>query len=141
MPDDFNPGTKRRRIEDRIVEQFRQVDFRQRQHRYLEDDDFWDFVFSWYDLVRYYEVSRDHAIGAHMLELFAQCRVKFHQAATDRSLNDERRSKATEAIRQITYYVDRMLKEAGRNSQQPDDDAPHGSLDWLPDDSPDPGLN
>jgi hypothetical protein len=140
-PRNFEPGKKRRAIEDQIVEQFRQVNFRQAHHAYLDDDDFWDFVFSWYDLVRYYEISRDQAIGAHMLELFAQCRHKFQNAATDRSLREERRSKAADAIRQMTYYVNRMVKEAERNGQHKEDDAPHGSLDWLPDDTPNPDLN
>lgn len=134
--DDITPGKQRHAIEDSIVEQFQQVDFTQSNHAYLEDDDFWDFVFSWYQLVRYYELSRDTAIGAHMLDLFQQCGHKFRQAATDSSLRERRRDKAADAIRQMTYYVDRMIKEAERNGKAKDKAV--GNLDWAEnDDTPD----
>ncbi|MGJ3239644.1 MAG: hypothetical protein ACFE0Q_13120 [Anaerolineae bacterium] len=115
MSDDFIVGKQRRTIEDQIVERFEQVNFKQKQHAYLEDDAFWDFVFSWYELVKYYERVRDTAIGAHMLELYQQCRQVFHVAVTDSTLHERRRDKASDAIYQMTYYVDRMLKQAERN--------------------------
>lgn len=115
MGKSFNTGQTRRRIEDDILAQFKQVNFKQARHAYLEDQAFWDFIFSWYQLVRYYERSDDTAIGAHMLDLYAQCGRKFKVAVDDRSLRERRRDKAADAIYQMTYYVDRMIKQAERN--------------------------
>ncbi|MEO1289202.1 MAG: hypothetical protein AAFV93_15670 [Chloroflexota bacterium] len=73
MSKKFIVGKCRRKIEDQIAAQFRKVDFKQKHHAYLEDDVFWDFVFSWYELVKYYETVRDTALGAHMLDLYREC--------------------------------------------------------------------
>lgn len=113
--DDFIVGKKRRQLEDRIVAQFDKVDFKQKKHAYLEDDAFWDFVFGWYELVKYYERVRDTAIGAHMLDLYRQCGQVFQAAAQDMSLPERRRDKAADALYQMTYYVDRMIRQAQRN--------------------------
>lgn len=118
MGQHFNTGKQRRQIEDEIVARFHKVDFKQKDHAYLEDDAFWDYVFSWYELVRYYELSDDTAIGAHMLDLYAQCGQQFKQAASDSRLRERRRDKAADAIYQITYYVDRLIKQAERNGIQ-----------------------
>lgn len=120
--DDFIVGKKRRKIEDAIVAQFRKVDFKQENCAYLEDEDFWDFVFGWYDLVKYYEAVPDTAIGAHMLDLYRQCGQVFRRAAQDSSLPERRRDKAADAIYQMTYYVDRMIRQAERNGIQKEAD-------------------
>lgn len=128
----FNTGQQRRKIEDSIVARFRAVDFRQARHAYLEDDAFWDFVFSWYELVRYYELSNDTAIGAHMLDLYAQCGQKFRQAAQDAQVRERRRDKAADAIYQLTYYVDRLIKQAERNGieQASEAESAVGRIQW-----------
>ncbi|MEL6306539.1 MAG: hypothetical protein AAFN11_05695 [Chloroflexota bacterium] len=113
--DDFIVGKKRRQLEDAIVAQFDKVDFKQKKHAYLEDEDFWDFVFGWYELVKYYERVQDTAIGAHMLDLYRQCGQVFRVAAQDMSLPERRRDKAADALYQMTYYVDRMIRQAQRN--------------------------
>lgn len=128
MSDEFNTGVQRRRIEDSIVERFRQVDFNQKKHAYLEEDHFWDFVFSWYELARYYELSGDTAVGAHMLELFAQCGQKFREAATDRDLRERRRDKAADALYQITYYVNQMMTQVQRNAIEKESAV--GEINW-----------
>lgn len=126
---DFNVGKQRREIEDEIVALFDAVNFKQKKHAYLEDEAFWDFVFSWYELVRYYELSDDSTVGAHMLELYAQCGRVFRVAAHDPSLRERRRDKAADALYQMTYYVDRMLKQAERNGIERE--AAVGNLDWA----------
>ena len=100
---------------------------------YLEDEDFWDFVFSWYQLVKYYEDVRDTAIGAHMLDLYRECRQVFHGAATDKQLHERRRDKAADAIYQMTYYVDRFLKQAERNGIEKEAEKRDavGDLSWT----------
>lgn len=144
MSDDLLIGKKRRSIEDKIVERFRAVNFKQKHHAYLEDDCFWDFVFSWYELVKYYEESRDTAIGAHMLDLFTQCGQLFRIAAADDTLRERRRDKAADALYQITYYVDRMIRQAERNGVENESarNSAVGDLSWNEDDKPDvSGLN
>ncbi len=130
----FDPGVKRRQIEDSIVARFRQVDLDQPDHDYLEDEAFWDFVFSWYELVRYYENHADTSVGAHMLDLFARCGTLFRAAATDRNLRERQRDKAADALYQITYYVNQMLIQVERNALSADD--PVGSIGWK-NDAPD----
>lgn len=115
MSDNFIVGKRRRKIEDSIISRFRKINFKQKNHAYLEDDDFWDFVFSWYELVKYYEDVRDTAIGAQMLDLYRECRQVFTSVASDKKLHERRRDKASDAIYQMTYYVDRMLNQAERN--------------------------
>jgi hypothetical protein len=127
----FNLGLKRRQIEDEIVEKFRKVDFRKKQHGWLEDKIFWDFVFSWYDLTKYYEDHQDDtAIGAHMLELYMDCVKRFQEAATDRSIHERRRDKAADALYQINYYVNQMMLNINRNAIQDEDSA--GTINWKP---------
>ncbi len=139
MSDDVLIGKKRRRIEDQIVERFRAVDFQQEKHAYLEDEAFWDFVFSWYELVKYYEETQDTAVGAHMLDLYAQCGQVFQAASQDSRLRERRRDKASDAFYQMTYYVDRMLKQIERNgieNESARNDAV-GDLSWKKDEKPD----
>lgn len=140
--DEFFIGKQRRTIEDKIVANFRRVDFSQKQHGYLEQELFWDFVFSWYELARYYEESGDNTLGAHMLELFAQCRERFQIAASDRRISERRRDKAADALYQLTYYVNQIATQVQRNGlaqrekygtiswrdDQPDEDDPQKSL-------------
>ncbi len=132
MSNDFVPGTQRRRIEDAIVDRFKDLTFDQKTHSYLEDDRFWDFVFSWYELVRYYEESGDNTIGAHMLELFAECNALFRRAASDARLTERRRDKAADALYQITYYVNQMATQVRRNGLEREDAA--GTIAWKPQD-------
>jgi len=126
--DDFIVGKERRRIEDSIIKRFEQVDFNQRKHAYLEEEHFWDFVFSWYELAHYYERSEDTTIGAHMLELFAQCGHRFKAAAHDRQLKERRRDKAADALYQLTYYVNQMIIQAERNGLEKE--ARYGDINW-----------
>lgn len=138
----FIVGIQRQKLEDQIVARYEAIDFNQAQHAYLENESFWDFIFGWYELVRYYELSRDSTIGVHMLQLFTHCERRLRQAAHNRSLNERRRDRATDAIHQMTYYVNRMIEQAQRNGlanskRQPD--APEGRIAWAehpkPDDS------
>lgn len=128
MSNDFIVGKERRRIEDTIIQRFEQVNFNQKKHAYLEEDHFWDFVFSWYELAHYYERSDDTTIGMHMLELYARCGTRFKEAAHDRKLKENRRDKAADALYQITYYVNQMIIQAERNGVEKE--ARYGDLAW-----------
>lgn len=130
MSDDFVVGKKRRAIEDRIIKQFYTIDFKQAQHAYLEESKFEDFVFSWYDLVKYYEDSEDTAIGANMVELYQACHQIFQIAAQDVSIRERRRDKANDALYQISYYFNRMILQAERNGIEKEEHNPTGKINW-----------
>jgi hypothetical protein len=130
MSDGFRIGKQRRFIEDSIVVRFRQVDFQEQQHGYLEKEPFWDYVFSWYELVKYYEESGDNTLGAHMLDLFAQCSHLFRQAASDPRLSERRRDKAADALYQITYYVNQIAIQVRRNGLE--QESATGDIAWKP---------
>lgn len=119
--DNFSPGIKRRAIEDKIIAHFYDVNFDQKKHRWLEDKVFWDFVFSWFELVKYYERSKDTAIGANMLDLYAACVSRFQEAARDRNIRERRRDKAADAMYQINYYMNQLMIEVERNGHHWDD--------------------
>ncbi len=115
MNNEFKVGKLRRSIEDRILVQFHQVDLQAKQHGYLEQENFWDFIFSWYDLVKYYEDSGDNTLGASMLDLFVECSQLFRLAASDGSLSERRRDKAADALYQLTYSVNQIAIQVQRN--------------------------
>jgi len=130
MSDDFTIGKKRRKIEDRIIKRFYSIDFKQDNHEYLEEEKFQDFVFSWFDLLKYYEDSEDTAIGANMVELYGVCQRLFHRAAQDDSIRERRRDKASDAMYQISYYFNRMILQAERNGIEKEDNNPTGRINW-----------
>ncbi len=117
----FDPGVQRRRIEDQIIARFREVDFSQKYHAYLEDETFWDYIFAWYDLVKYYDEGQDTAIGQNMLQLYAESLSLFQSAITDSRLRERRRDRAANAIYQINYYLNQIVIHAERNAQDNDD--------------------
>ncbi len=139
MDEEFKVGRERRQIEDRIVARFHTVDFNVKHHAYLEDERFWDFVFSWYELVKYYEDSGDNTLGAHMLQLYADCSQKFRQAASDGRLTERRRDKAADALYQITYYVNQMAVQIRRNGLEQESNL--GQINWKTDEETPSNLN
>jgi len=129
MDNDFIVGARRRKIEDSILARFTALSF-DAQHKYLEDERFWDFIFAWYELAHYYEESGDNTLGAHMLDLYHACVERFRQAAQDKRLNERRRDKAADAIYQISYYVNQMSFQARRNGIERQSDT--GDIAWKP---------
>lgn len=112
---------KRRKIEDDIIASFRRVNFNQRKHAYLEDEIFWDYIFAWYDLVKYYEDHFDTALGQNMLQLYQECIEKFAQAAQDASLHERRRDRASMAVYQLNFYMTQIVASLDRHANTPDD--------------------
>lgn len=101
----FELGLKRRKIEDVIVANFQRVNLQQKDRAWLEDQVFWDFIFSWYDLAKYYEDHQDTTLGAHIIELYMACVQMLRESAQDTRLKERRRDKAADALYQINYYV------------------------------------
>lgn len=112
---------KRRKIEDDIIACFERVNFDQRKHAYLEDEIFWDYIFSWYNLVKYYEDHFDTAIGQNMIQLYRACIEKFAQAIHDESLHERRRDRAHIAIYQLNFYMTQIVASLERHANTPDD--------------------
>ena len=112
---------KRRKIEDDIIARFRRVNFNQRKHAYLEDEIFWDYIFAWYDLVKYYEDNFDTALGQNMLQLYQECLEKFAQAVHDKSLHERRRDRASMAVYQLNFYMTQIVTSLERHANTPDD--------------------
>lgn len=136
----FNPGITRHKIEDSIVARFHSVDFRQSNHAWLDDPVFWDFVFGWHDLARYYEQHpTDTTIGVHLLDLYTACVRLFQQAAQDRSLKERRRDKAADALYQLNFYFNQIMLTLERHVHSGADDDPAGRMSGQP--GTQPGLN
>lgn len=115
----FDPGLTRRQVEDHIMHRYEAVNFQQKAHAWLEDQAFWDYVFAWYDLAKYYEDHpQDTTIGAHMLDLYAHCVQLFRQAAADTTIKERRRDKAADALYQVSYALNQMSVAIHRNAQQ-----------------------
>lgn len=127
---DFIVGVRRRKIEDGIIEKFYKVNFKQKRHRYLEDEVFWDYIFAWYDLVKYYEDSEDTAIGQNMLQLYAECVELFQQAAQDRKLRERRRDKGANAVYQLNFYLNQVMLHVQRNVDRSGEDDIAGKVNW-----------
>lgn len=119
---------RRRKIEDDIVNAFYEVDFNKKKHRYLEDDAFWDYIFAWYDLVKFYDETADTAIGQNMLQLYSECVALFEKAVQDKRLHERRRDKAHMAIYQLNYYLELIMKHVRRNKIDGNDVA--GQINW-----------
>ncbi len=126
---------RRRRIEDDIVAEFDKVDFNRKKHRYLEDDQFWDYIFSWYQLVKFYEDTEDTAIGQHMLQLYSECVTLFETALHDKRIHERRKDKAHVAIYQLGYYLQLIMGHVRRNSVEAESDKnnPIGGINWQVD--------
>ncbi len=121
---------RRRKIEDDIIANFYEVDFTVKKHRYLENETFWDYVFSWYALVKFYEDTDETALGQNMLQLYTECVEVFKLALDDKRLHERRKDKAHMAIYQMNYYWHLILGYVRRNAQDKADAA--GQINWKP---------
>lgn len=113
-------GIQRRQIEDAIIQSFQVVDFHQKNHRYVEQDLFWDYIFGWHNLMRYYELSSDTTIGQNMLDLYTVTVNLLQLVAQDQRLRERRRDRALNALYQINYYVDQVMLYIERNADSTD---------------------
>ncbi len=124
----FALQNRRRKIEDTIITEFNKVDFKVKKHRYLENDQFWDYIFTWYQLVKFYEDTEDTAIGQNMLQLYTECVELFKLALDDKRLHERRKDKAHMAIYQLNYYLQLIMGHIRRNGL--DEDNAAGQINW-----------
>lgn len=129
MDKGFNLGIRRKKIEDRIIAQYQAVNFKQRDHAWVEDERFWDYVFAWHELVKYYEDTDDTTVGVVMLELYQASIALLHSVATDKKIKERRRDRAAEGIRQMNYWLEDITHHVQHNALPPDDDAV-GRIAW-----------
>ncbi|MEO0564046.1 MAG: hypothetical protein AAF125_18220, partial [Chloroflexota bacterium] len=83
----MNLGIKRRKIEDRIVDHFTAVDFKATDGKWVDSKTFEDFVFSFFELRRYYETSDDVALGLDTIRIYTAAARMLQAAAADRALS------------------------------------------------------
>lgn len=111
----FNLGLKRRRIEDRISDLAARVEVQRRDAAWLDGEQFWDYIYAWYDLYKYYETSQDTAIGAHLLRQYTEFASLLRVVMEDRKVNLKRRERAQSALMELNYQVDNVIHQVERN--------------------------
>jgi hypothetical protein len=134
----MNLGIKRRKIEDQIVAAYEKVNFKAQKGAWVDSDTFEDFVFSFFDLRKYYEKSDDTAVGLDALRVYMDGLRALQDATADRQLSIDRRESAGRLIYELNnqmeavmYEVDRNRQEAGKPQQRKDDDSPSGGVPVL----------
>jgi hypothetical protein len=115
----MNLGIKRRKIEDKITEQYQAVNWGASRAAWVDSDTFEDFVFSFFDLRRYYETSDDVAVGLEILRVYMDGLRALQAAAQDRSLPLARRESAQRLIYELNQQVEAVMYEVDQNRQQP----------------------
>lgn len=125
----MNLGIQRRKIEDRIVAAYNAVNFNAKRAAWVNSDTFEDFVFSFFDLRRYYEKSDDTAVGLEAMRVYMDGLRALQAAAEDRKLSIERRESAQRLISELNLQMEAVLYEVDRNRQEygsSDDDTSGG---------------
>ncbi|MEL6148345.1 MAG: hypothetical protein AAGK74_04585 [Chloroflexota bacterium] len=134
----MNLGIKRRKIEDQIVAAYEKVNFDAKKGAWVDSDTFEDFVFSFFDLRKYYEKSDDTAVGLEALRVYMDGLRALQAAAANRKLSIERRESAGRLIYELNhqmeavmYEVERNRQEAGEPPQSGGNDSPSGGVPVL----------
>lgn len=113
----MNLGIERRKIEDRILAHYDAVNFDAKNAAWVDSDMFEDFVFSFFDLRKYYENSDDVTVGLEALRVYMDGLRALQAAVQNRSLSIERRDSAGRLIYELNYQMDAVMVELDRNRQ------------------------
>jgi hypothetical protein len=113
----MNLGIKRRKIEDRVAEHYAAVDWDAENAAWVDSEAFESFVFSFFELRRYYETSDDLAVGLETLRIYMDAARALQAAARNRALTIERRESAERLIYELNYQVEAVMYEVERNRQ------------------------
>lgn len=121
-------GIQRRKIEDRIVASYDAVNFSDKTCAWIDSDTFEDFIFSFFELRRYYEKSTDTAVGLETLRVYMDGLRALQAAAKNRTLSIDRRERSQRLMYELTYQVEAVMYEVDRNRQDMEaDDSLSGS--------------
>lgn len=118
----MNLGLKRRKIEDTIVAHYNAVNFNVTRSAWVESDTFEDFIFSFFELRRYYETSSDTTVGLEALRVYMDALRALQAAVEDRKLSLDRRDVAGRLIYELNYQMEAVMYEIERNRQNGDDE-------------------
>ncbi len=127
----MNIGIKRRKIEDNIVAAFNKVDFGAKQAAWVESDTFEDFVFSFFDLRRYYELGDDTTVGLEAVRVYMDGLRALQAVRQDRKVSIDTQESAGRLIYELNYQMEAVMYEVDRNRQE----------NSTPDGPPSPGGN
>jgi hypothetical protein len=122
----MNLGIKRRKIEDKITACYEAVGFNAQKQAWVDSDAFEDFVFSYFELRRYYELSDDTTVGLEPIRVYMDAQRALKQAAADRKIGVDRRERAERLIYELTLQVEAVMYELDQNRQQAERDAGNG---------------
>ncbi len=113
----MNIGIKRRKIEDKIVASYNAVNFNAKNSAWVDSDVFEDFIFSFFDLRKYYENSDDTTIGTETLRVYMEGLRALQTATENRRLKVDRRDSAARLIYELNYQVEAVMYEVDQNRQ------------------------
>lgn len=114
----MNIGIERRKIEDRITAHYDAVNFDVKHAAWVDSDKFEDFVFSFFELRKYYENSDDVTVGLEAIRVYMDGLRALQAAAQDRQLKIERRESAERLIYELNYQMEAVMYELDRNRQE-----------------------
>jgi hypothetical protein len=121
MDKPFSLGLARRRIEDAILAKARQVDSLQPDGRWLDNENFWDFIYAWHDLHVYYEQHcEDTTLSADLLRLYVDYAYQLRALSADNRIKLWRRERAESALLELNYQVDGVIHQVERNAAKKD---------------------
>jgi len=113
----MNLGIKRRKIEDKITAHYEAVDWGAKDGAWVEGTTFEDFVFSFFELRRYYELSDDVAVGLETLRVYMDGLRALQAVAMRRDVSIDRQETAKRMIYELNHQVEAVMYEVDRNRQ------------------------
>ncbi len=117
----MNLGIKRRKIEDKIIAQYEAVDWNTGNTDWVDSTTFEDFVFSFFELRRYYETSDDVAVGLETLRVYMDGLRALQTVAMRRDVPIDRQESAQRLIYELNQQLEAVMYEVDRNRQDAGD--------------------
>lgn len=128
----MNIGIQRRKIEDKITASYEAVNFNAKNSAWVGSDVFEDYIFSFFELRKYYERSGDTTIGLETFRVYMAGLRMLKEVAANRKLSIDRRESAQRLIYELNYQVEAVMYEVDQNRQASgDDSAPSGGMPVL----------
>lgn len=113
----MNLGIKRRKIEDKIMAHYEAVNWDAARAAWVDSAPFEDFVFSFFELRRYYETSDDLAVGLDTLRVYMAALRALQAVAMSREVGVDRQESAQRLIYELNRQVEAVMYEVDRNRQ------------------------
>lgn len=127
----MNLGIKRRKIEDKIIAQYEAVDWDANGAAWVDSTTFEDFVFSFFELRRYYETSDDVAVGLETLRVYMDGLRALQAVAMNRDMSIDRQESAQRLIYELNQQVEAVMYEVDRNRQDADGGSGGGGVPMM----------